>query len=59
VFATTHSGDCVDSLSEICTTETRVRNEVTLHRIERKQSKAVAFNEREIAVASVRDVEVR
>lgn len=59
VFATTHSYDCIQSLASVCLSEVDRNNPVTLQRIEMGKSKAVPYSEKEIVVASDRELEVR
>lgn len=59
IIATTHSKDCYQSLAEICREDVVDQSEVTIQRIERGSSEAVAYSEAEIYAAAVRDVEVR
>ena len=58
VFATTHSYDCVYSLAQICSAS-EVKPSVTVQRIEANKKRAVPYDEEEISVAALRDVEVR
>lgn len=59
VFATTHSRDCVESLSVICRKQSSPENRVSIQRIEADQAKSVPFSEREIIAAAERGVEIR
>ncbi|MBO1349450.1 MAG: AAA family ATPase [Hormoscilla sp. GUM202] len=66
VFATTHNSDCCTSLASItgnenvdCAARTRDRHGITIQRIEPGKTTAVVFNEREIAIAAERGIEVR
>ncbi len=59
VFATTHSYDCVHSLSDICNSFGNEDNAITIQRIEPTRHKAIAFTEEQIRMAAERDVEVR
>lgn len=59
VFATTHSRDCYESLAAICRDEPEGGSRVSIQRIERGKTKAVAFTEREILLAAERGIEVR
>ena len=59
VFATTHSHDCIESLGEVCLTETDQSDLVTLQRIEAGKSTSVPYSQKEIIVASDREIEVR
>jgi hypothetical protein len=60
VFATTHSSDCIKSLSEACVGELfDAGNKVTVQRIESGKSAAVPYTQREIEMATERMIEVR
>lgn len=59
VFATTHSGDAVDSLAAISRADVSGGGDVTIQRLERDRGRAVAFSEQEIVVAAERGIEVR
>jgi ABC-type multidrug transport system ATPase subunit len=59
VFATTHSYDCVKSLSAICVDSGHDGNNVTVQRIEPERSRSVPYTEDEIRVAAERHVEMR
>jgi hypothetical protein len=59
VFATTHSYDCVHSLSSICRDRNEDTSEITIQRVETNQPKAVSFTESEIKVAAERELEIR
>lgn len=59
VFATTHSHDCVKSLSAISRSDVSEGSEVSIQRIERANAKATPFTEQEIVIAAKRSIEVR
>ncbi len=59
VFATTHSYDCVYSLAQICEAREVAGSHVTVQRIDPGKSRAVPYDEDEIAVAANREIEVR
>jgi hypothetical protein len=59
VFATTHSYDCVVSLSKICRDVDNQQSEITIQRIESGKRHAVPFSEREIRIAAEREIEIR
>jgi hypothetical protein len=59
VFATTHSYDCVHSLSKICNADVTQNSQVTLQRIDPSKRRAIPFTEAEIRVAAERQIEVR
>jgi hypothetical protein len=56
VFATTHSSDCVRSLSTLCVDHGR---DVVLQRIETGKRTSVLYSEEEIRIAAERGIEVR
>ena len=56
VFATTHSRDCYEALAAV--TEAS-RTEISLQRIERGKTEAIAFSEAELQQAAERGLEVR
>ncbi|MCY6492380.1 AAA family ATPase [Leptolyngbya sp. GGD] len=59
VFATTHSRDCWESLSEIARSQDAEEQGITIHRIEKNKQRSVVFNERRIVIAAEQDIEVR
>ncbi len=59
VFATTHSQDCVQSLSKVCVKDGRHEHKITLKRIEVGKRRAVPYSEEEIIVAAKENIEVR
>lgn len=60
VFATTHSRDCYEALAAISRADAKQEdNKVSIQRIERGKSRAVAFSEAEIVIAARRGIEVR
>lgn len=59
VFATTHNSDCWTSLASLYQQEESLRDEITIHRIEKGRESSVVFDAREIAVAAEEDIEVR
>jgi hypothetical protein len=59
VFASTHSYDCVHSLSAICRAETFADGDVTIQRIEADKPVATSFSEAEIRTAADRQIEIR
>lgn len=59
VFATTNNSDCWTSLASIVSNENVDRHGITIQRIEQGKTTAVVFNEREIAIAAERGIEVR
>jgi len=59
VFATTHSYDCVYTLAQICSGRKDTREHVTVQRIDPGKTKAVPYDEDEIAIAASREIEVR
>ncbi|MEO0968792.1 MAG: AAA family ATPase [Cyanobacteria bacterium J06639_18] len=58
VFATTHNSDCWTSLANIAREEGS-EDGITIQRIEKNKSIAVAFTEPEIIIAAQRGIEVR
>jgi AAA15 family ATPase/GTPase len=60
VFATTHNSDCWTSLAAVANAENHTGDDnITIHRIERDKSMSVMFNERQMAIAAERGIEVR
>ncbi len=59
IIATTHSRDCYQSLATICREGVVDQSEVTIQRVERGHSEAVAYSEAAIIAAAERDIEVR
>jgi AAA15 family ATPase/GTPase len=60
VFATTHSSDCWQSLAEIINEDHHNSEEgITIHRIEKDTQCSIIFNEKQIAIAAKRNLEVR
>lgn len=59
VFATSHSFDCIQSLAQVCVSETDADNRVTLQRMEPGRAKAIPYSEPEIVQAAERNIEVR
>ena len=61
IIATTHSRDCYQSLATICREgfDDTNQSEITIQRIERNRSEAVAYSEAMIIAAADNDVEVR
>jgi len=59
VFATTHNSDCWKSLASLYHQEESLRDEITIHRIEKGRESSVVFDAREIAVAAEEEIEVR
>lgn len=59
VFASTHSYDCVYSLSTICRSAETEDAEITIQRIEADRPTATPFSEAEIRTAAERQIEIR
>jgi AAA15 family ATPase/GTPase len=59
VFATTHNSDCWTSLAAIANSENDIDDGITIQRVERGKSMSVIFNERQMAIAAERGIEVR
>lgn len=57
VFATTHSWDCIYSLSQIA--RMGQHHSISVQRLEPTQNRTVPFTEEELAVVGERDIEVR
>lgn len=58
IFATTHSHDCVDSLSVLCES-LNDPNEIAVHRLEQNKFESVVFTGKEILAVSRQDLEIR
>ena len=58
VFATTHNSDCWTSLANVVKEED-AEDGITIQRIEKNKSIAVAFTEAEIIIAADKEIEVR
>jgi putative AbiEii toxin of type IV toxin-antitoxin system len=59
VFATTHSLDCIQALAGLYENEPDVRDEISLHRIEKGAEASIRYSADEILAAARRQVEVR
>jgi predicted ATPase len=59
VFATTHSRDCYEALAAISRADAGEDSQVSIQRIEKGKTRAVAFTEPEIVIAARRGIEVR
>jgi predicted ATPase len=59
VFATTHSYDCIQSLSKICRDVETTESKITIQRIEAGRYRSIPFTEREIRIAAEREIEIR
>lgn len=59
VFATTHNQDCWQSLASIVEDESSEPDRITIQRIEPDKKTAVTFSDRQIRIASQRNIEVR
>jgi len=59
VFASTHSYDCVHSLSSICGIGDGAKEAITIQRIETRKSVSVPFSELEIQIAAEQHIEIR
>lgn len=57
VFATTHSYDCVQSLSVVCDPEDDI--DVTIQRLESGRKRSIPYSEAEIRMAAKRRIEIR
>jgi predicted ATPase len=58
VFATTHSHDCIQSLSLI-SSELADRDGITIQRVEQGKPRAGAYSHEEVAILAAHDIEVR
>ena len=59
VFATSHSLDCVQALAGLYESEPDVRNDISLHRIEKGAEVSIRYSADEILSAARRQVETR
>jgi ABC-type branched-subunit amino acid transport system ATPase component len=59
VFATSHSLDCIQALAGLYEDEPDVRDEISLHRIEKGAEASIRYSADEILAAARRQVEVR
>lgn len=59
VFATTHSLDCLYALAELYEQEPGIREDISLHRIERGPGVSMRYSADEILAAARRQLEVR
>ena len=59
VFATSHSLDCIQALAGLYEDEPDVRDELSLHRIEKGAETSIRYSADEILAAARRQVEVR
>ncbi|OJH41692.1 AAA family ATPase [Cystobacter ferrugineus] len=59
VFATTHSLDCIQALAGLYESDPDVREEISLHRIEKGAPASIRYSADEILNAAQRQVEVR
>ncbi|MEM9541535.1 MAG: AAA family ATPase [Cyanobacteria bacterium P01_E01_bin.42] len=59
VFATTHSGDCWQSLASIASLEETEQDGITIQRIEKDKQKTVIFPREGIVIAAEDEIEVR
>jgi hypothetical protein len=59
VFATTHSLDCIQALAGLYESEPDVREDISLHRIEKGAPASIRYSADEILNAAQRQVEVR
>ncbi len=59
VFATTHSSDCWTGLASAAYAESEPFSEVSIHRLELDQAKAVTFSRKQMIIAAKRHIEVR
>jgi predicted ATPase len=59
IFATSHSGDCIRALAWLQSDDPELAAEVSVHRVEKGQSRTVAYSAAEIETAARHHVEVR
>jgi len=59
VFATSHSRDCYQALSEVCCEDVTTNSNITIQRIERGKGRSVAYTEQEIVIAAEHGTEAR
>jgi hypothetical protein len=59
VFATSHSLDCIQALAALYEREPGVRDDISLHRIDKGAVASVRYSADEILNAAQRQVEVR
>ncbi|MBM7116562.1 AAA family ATPase [Archangium primigenium] len=59
VFATSHSLDCIQALAGLYESEPDVRNDISLHRIEKGAAASIRYSADEILSAARHQVEVR
>ncbi|MFY0525768.1 AAA family ATPase [Archangium gephyra] len=59
IFATSHSLDCIQALAGLYENEPDVRDEISLHRIEKGAEASIRYSADEILAAARRQVEVR
>lgn len=59
VFATTHSGDCCQSLAAVASPDSSCSGGVTIQRIDASRNEAVRFGSEEVVAAVERGLEIR
>ena len=59
VFATTHSYDCIRGLASLLASQPKLAEDVSIQKIERSLSRAVAFDAENIRVAAEQSIELR
>ena len=59
VFATSHSLDCIQALAELYENEPDVRDDISLHRIQRGAEAGIRYSADEILAAARERIEVR
>lgn len=59
VFATSHSGDCVEALADVVRDRPDLAPDVSLHRIEREPDRAVRYDAEELVLAKEHLMELR
>lgn len=59
VFATTHSSDCVRALAWLYEEQPEIRDEISVHRVQKGLSHTVRYSADELLVAARQHIEVR
>ena len=59
VFATTHSSDCWRSLGYLCSSDPKIAEQVSVHRLERGLDHTIQYTPEELVVAAQQDIDIR
>jgi ABC-type branched-subunit amino acid transport system ATPase component len=59
VFATTHSGDCIRALAWLQADAPELAADISVHRIDKSESRAVRYTAKDIEIAARHHIEVR